>query len=212
MRTWVKFCGCTSLDDVALAAQAGADAFGMIFAPSARQITWEAAESIALHLPEFDLEAVAVVVDPTQGELTEINELFPHARLQFSGSEPADLVSVYAERSIKAIHIDGSEDPDDITSACRLYPRARILFDTKTEGLAGGSGTPFPWRSVAAVAAEREVVIAGGLTSENVGKCVADLRPHGVDVRSGVESDGRKDAGKMREFVRVVREAAGDDA
>jgi phosphoribosylanthranilate isomerase len=207
MRTWVKFCGCTSLDDVRQALQAGADAFGLIFAPSPRQVTMDAAREIAQHVDELPIQPVVVVVDPTESELEEVRALFPSAIFQFSGSETAEMVAHYAERSLKAIHVDESVEPADIAEACRLFPRALILFDAKSDGVAGGTGRVFPWQRVAPIVAERNVVIAGGLTPDNVSECVTALRPFGVDVRSGVETDGRKDPAKMRAFVEAVRTA-----
>ena len=206
MATWVKFCGCTSLDDVALAAQTGADAFGMIFAPSPRRIAWEAAEAIARRINTSAIEPVAVVVDPTNEELSAVRALFPTALIQFSGNESADFVASCGARAMKAIHVGDDANPASVARACWPFARARILFDTKA-GSAGGSGVSFPWATVAGISGEREVVIAGGLTPENVGACVAQLAPFGVDVRSGIETGGRKDVEKMRAFVRAVREA-----
>ena len=82
-----------------------------------------------------------------------------------------------------------------------------MLFDARHDGMAGGTGQTFAWDQVVAIAAKRRVVIAGGLCAENVGQCVERVHPFGVDVRSGIETDGRKDPQKMRAFVHAVREA-----
>jgi phosphoribosylanthranilate isomerase len=206
MRPWVKFCGCTSWDDVTMAIEAGADAFGMIFAPSPRRIAWEAAVEIAHRVPP-SIEPVAVFVDPSKEAVDAVRGLFPHARIQFSGNEPAGVVASHGGRALKAIHVDPDEDPAELDARCDRHPRAMILFDARHDGLAGGSGTPFAWDLVTPIAAARRVVMAGGLSAENVSACLSSVRPYGVDVRSGIETDGRKDWEKMRAFVRAVREA-----
>jgi phosphoribosylanthranilate isomerase len=200
--TWIKFCGCTAWSDVELAIDAGADAFGMIFAPSPRRISLEAAADIAARTSRA-IEPVAVFVNPARGEVKEVNALFPRARLQFSGSESPQFVANYAERAIKAIHVD--ESTTDVAEAAGRFPYALLLLDSRHDGLAGGSGRSFAWERAVAIANARRVVIAGGLTPENVAECLKSVHPFGVDVRSGIETDGRKDRAKMRAFVRAVR-------
>jgi phosphoribosylanthranilate isomerase len=200
---WIKFCGCTSSRDVELAAEAGANAFGMIFAPSPRRVTWPAANDIAERAPA-SIEPVAVFVNPARGEVEKVRSLFPRAWLQFSGNESAQFVANYAERAIKAIHVD--ESGSGIAEAAGRFPYALLLLDAKHNSLAGGTGESFKWEHAAPIAGQRRVVIAGGLTPENVGACVERLHPFGVDVRSGIETDGRKDPLKMHAFVLAVRE------
>jgi phosphoribosylanthranilate isomerase len=200
---WIKFCGCTSSRDVELAAEAGANAFGMIFAPSPRRVTWQAANDIAGRTPP-SIEAVAVFVNPARGEVEKVRSLFPRAWLQFSGDESPQFVANYGERAIKAIHVD--ESGSGIAEAAGRFPYALLLLDAKHNSLAGGTGKSFKWEHAAPIARERRVVIAGGLTPENVGICVGRLHPFGVDVRSGIETDGRKDPVKMHAFVLAVRE------
>ncbi len=201
---WIKFCGCTSPDDVALAVQAGADAFGMIFAPSPRRISFEAAAEIARRLPGT-IAPVAVFVNPTAAEVDGVHELFPNALLQFSGDETPEFVGRYGDRALKAIHVDDRDVR--MEERCDRFPDALVLFDARQDGLAGGTGLTFDWNHVVDIAAKRRVVIAGGLRPDNVGECVERARPYGVDVRSGIETDGRKDAAKMNAFVRAVRGA-----
>jgi len=208
VRTWVKFCGCTSPDDVRAAADAGADAFGMIFARSPRRIALQAAEAIARRRDRLALEAVAVVADPSSGDLDAIRALFPDAWLQFSGNETPEFVSRWGGRVMKTIHVNPHDDAVALERSCREFPAARILFDTQFGARPGGSGRTFAWSSIGGIASQRDVIVAGGLNAENVGACVAGVRPFGVDVRSGIETAGRKDPAKMRAFVRAVREAA----
>lgn len=199
---WIKFCGCIGWSDVELAIDAGADAFGMIFAPSPREISLEAAAQIAAHL-RHAIQPVAVFVNPAQSLVQEVSGMFPQALLQFSGEEPPAFVARYGKRAIKAIHV--GEDAALLAERAARFGNATILLDSRQDGLAGGTGTRFPWEHAVTITTLRRVVIAGGLTPENVGECVGRVRPFGVDVRSGIESDGRKDRAKMRAFVRAVR-------
>ncbi len=202
--SWIKFCGCTSAADVALAAETGADAFGMIFAPSPRRITFEAAEEIARRLPA-SLVPVAVFVNPQREEVDGVLEAFPRAMLQFSGDETPEFVGRYGDRAIKAIHVDDRGALLD--ERCERYPEAIVLFDARHDGMAGGTGLTFDWNHALPIVGKRRVVIAGGLGPENVGECVERAHPFGVDVRSGIETEGRKDPQKMRDFVNAVRGA-----
>lgn len=206
MKAWVKFCGCIGWNDVEMSIDAGADAFGMIFAQSARQIAWDAAIEIARRLRE-SIEPVGVFVNPSTEEVDAVRSLFPYARLQFSGNETAEFVARFGNRAIKAIHVDRGSTAASLQQRCKTYPRATILFDSRHDGRPGGTGTPFVWQRVAAIAARRRVVIAGGLVPENVAACLRSVPTSGVDVRSGIETGGHKDAAKMRAFVHAVREA-----
>jgi phosphoribosylanthranilate isomerase len=204
--TWIKFCGCRTWPDVSSAIEAGADAVGLIFASSPRRVTWDDAREIARHMPA-DIEPVGVFVDPSPEDINAVRMLFPQMSVQLSGNESAEFVHRYGGRAIKAIHVDAMQDPGDIADACRLYRQALILFDTQYGDLVGGTGRTFPWQTVAPIGRERPVVVAGGLTPQNVGDCIRTVRPFGVDVRSGIETDDRKDPEKMAAFVRAVREA-----
>jgi phosphoribosylanthranilate isomerase len=205
-RTWIKFCGCRTWADVSIAIEAGADAVGLIFAPSPRKVRWDDAREIARKIPA-DVEPVGVFVDPSAEEINAVRMLFPRMSVQLSGNETAEFVHRYGDRAIKAIHVDPRHDPAVIADACRLYWQALILFDTRFGDLVGGTGKTFPWDRVASIGRERPVVVAGGLTPENVGECIRAVRPFGVDVRSGIETNDRKDVEKMHAFVRAEREA-----
>jgi phosphoribosylanthranilate isomerase len=190
---------------VQLAIDAGADAVGMIFAESPRRITWDAAREIAGRIPS-QITPVAVFVNPTFDEVRAVRKLFPQALVQLSGDEIPGFAASIGGTVIKAIHI-GDESPREMERICDRYAPALVLFDTKVAGRYGGTGITFDWRNVATLAQWRPVMIAGGLTPENVGACVRAVRPFGVDVRSGIETSGRKDARKMHDFVRAVRES-----
>ena len=199
---WIKFCGCTSSSDVALAAEAGADAFGMIFAPSPRRVTWQAVNDIATRVPP-SIQPVAVFVNPARGEVAKVQSLFPSAWLQFSGDESPEFVADYGERAIKAVHV--GDDAAGLAEAAGNI-RTRCSCSTpSTTACAGARERASTGSARRKLTKARRVVIAGGLTPENVGECVERVRPFGVDVRSGIETDGRKDIAKMRAFVRAVR-------
>jgi phosphoribosylanthranilate isomerase len=201
---WIKFCGCTGWSDVELAIRAGADAFGMIFAPSPRQLSLEAASEIARRIPT-SIEPVAVFVNPAPSLVDDVREMFGRAWLQFSGDETPEFVARYGNRAIKAIHVDA--DGTHVAERAARFPEATLLLDARHDGLAGGTGRTFAWEHAIAIARERRVVIAGGLTPANVAQCVARVGPFGVDVRNGIETGERKDLTKMQAFVRAVREA-----
>lgn len=130
--------------------------------------------------------------------------------MQFSGDETAEFCeSVAGGRYLKVFHLGGERDADVIRSV-RNYAGALPMFDALHPSKRGGTGTVFPWARLAANGRPPTFVVSGGLTPENVGECVRILRPYAVDVRSGVETDGRKDTQKMRAFVRAVREADGE--
>ncbi len=205
MSTRIKFCGATSWSDVELALETGADAVGLIFADSPRRIEWDAAREIAGRIPA-QITPVAVFVNPTRDEVARVRDLFPQALIQLSGDEPPGFATAIGGSVIKAIHV-GDESPLEMERICQRYAPSLVLFDTRVAGRYGGTGVTFDWTNIAKLAQWHPVIVAGGLTPENVGACVSRVRPFGVDVRSGIETDGRKDIAKMRAFVRAVRES-----
>lgn len=189
-----------------LAVQTGADAVGLIFAPSPKRITEDEARYIAQKLPPF-ITPVGVFVDPKREEIDRAREIFPDLVIQLSGNESPSFASSLEGKVIKAIHVEPDcEDTDRLELLANQHPRAIVLFDTKREGLSGGTGLAFPWRAISPIARERKIMVAGGLTPENVSNCVRTVRPYGVDVRTGIETDGRKDPMKMRAFVQAIKD------
>ena len=205
-RTRVKFCGMTSPRDVALAVAAGADAVGVIAAESPRRVAEADLPRLAAAVPPF-VDRIAVVVDPSDREAALLRAL--GFTLQFSGDEPADRCEQLADGLpyVKAFHLPPEAAGPPAAGDLAAYGRALWMFDTRVAGRRGGTGVPFGWAAVAGVARERDVVVAGGLTPENVGACVRAVRPYAVDTRGGVETADAKDVEKMRAFVRAVREA-----
>jgi phosphoribosylanthranilate isomerase len=199
-------CGCTSIADVESAVEAGADAVGIIFAESPRRVALADARALVQSVPPF-IAVIAVLVNPDVAFVDDVRAL--GCGLQFSGDEsPEFCAAVAGERYVKTIHFERYlvHTAADAEAEAERYPDADLLFDSRAAGLYGGTGTTFDWSIVAGVAARRRVIMSGGLGPANVAACIESVRPFGVDVRSGVESNGVKDPAKMRAFVRAVRE------
>lgn len=208
MRTRIKFCGCTSVEDAQQAVACGVDAIGVIFAAaSPRRVPLQRALEIANAVPAF-VSLVGVFVEPSATNVAAAREA--GYTPQFSGHETAAFCEASgAGRYLKVRHVqaDGPTAPAAFTAAARAYAHATWMFDTTVDGKLGGTGRTFDWSALRELADRRPIVIGGGLTPGNVGACVRIARPYGVDVRSGIETDGVKDLAKMRAFVRAVKEA-----
>lgn len=209
LRTRVKICGCTSIADVELAVDAGADAVGVILAESSpRRVSIERFRDIAQSVPAITT-LVAVFVDPPEPLVAEALKV--GAIPQFHGHEPADACEAFAAGPyLKAYHVDerGAGDAAAFQRFAKPYEHATWMFDTAApSGLSGGTGRTFAWEIARRLAGDRRFVISGGLTPANVAECVRAVRPYAVDVRSGVETNGVKDSEKVHAFVRAVREA-----
>ncbi|OEC33187.1 phosphoribosylanthranilate isomerase [Pseudomonas cuatrocienegasensis] len=200
-----KICGITRIEDALAAAQAGADAIGLVFyAKSPRAVTVAQAQAIIAALPPF-VTTVGLFVDATHRELSDILAAVPLDLLQFHGDETPETCARYARPYLKALRV---KPGDDLAAAMARYADAAgILLDTYVEGVPGGTGEAFDWSLVPRDSA-RPIILAGGLDAANVAVAIAQVRPYGVDVSGGVElSKGIKDAEKIRAFVRAVRSA-----
>jgi phosphoribosylanthranilate isomerase len=204
-RTRIKICGCTTAGEVALAVAAGADAVGVIFAPSPRQISIEQAARALAEVPK-QLSLVGVFVDPSTAELERAITAMPRLIPQFSGSESPALCRHLGRPFLKVFRIPAGATELALGLAARIadYPDALPIFETASSR-GGGSGRTFDWSQVEPLSARQRVVISGGLNPGNVAACVSRLRPYAVDVRSGVESRGVKDPSKLAAFVSAVR-------
>lgn len=205
MRTRVKICGITGAADAGLAVEAGADAVGFIFAPSPRRISIDAAAEIAASLPAF-VTPVGVFVDPVHEEVAHARDRIPRLAVQLHGKESPAFAQSCGAGTIKAVPVDQGGAVHETLARANAFDGVTLLFDTQAETL-GGTGIPFAWETLREVARTRRIVIAGGLNASNVGSCIAQVRPFGVDVRSGVERDGRKDRDRLRAFMDAVRTA-----
>ncbi len=201
--TWIKICGVTNLADAEHVVRSGADAIGLNFVHgSKRRISLDDARPI-VQAVKGRIELVAVVANPTDREVTELNELGMDF-LQLHGDEPPARVSRLLPRAFKAVAI---EDAADARRAAG-FPGERLLVDTKVAGASGGTGKVFDWQLVTDLTKTRQLILAGGLTPKNVAAAVRVLGPWGVDTASGVELvPGVKDAELVTAFVRAVRGA-----
>jgi phosphoribosylanthranilate isomerase len=200
-----KICGITRIEDALAAAEAGADAIGLVFyAKSPRAVTAAQAREIVAALPPF-VTSVGLFVNASRCELNEILEVVPLDLLQFHGDEtPADCEGFHRPW-IKALRV---RPGDDLEAACKLYSGARgILLDTFVAGVPGGTGEAFDWSLVPA-RLSKPIILAGGLHAGNVGEAIARVKPYAVDVSGGVEAaKGIKDPAKVDAFMAAVRAA-----
>jgi len=202
--TWIKICGVTSVQDAEHVVRSGANAIGLNFIHgSKRRLTFEQARPIIDAL-RGRIELVAVVANPTDSEVSELREGLGIEWLQLHGDEPAARVSRLLPSAFKAVAI---EDAGDARKAAS-FPGERLLVDTKVSGASGGTGKVFDWQLVTDLAKSRQLILAGGLTPQNVAASVRVLAPYGVDVASGVEFvPGVKDPELVTAFVLAVRSA-----
>jgi len=195
----LKVCGLTTAADAVHAAAAGATAVGVIFAPaSPRCVTADRARDIVRALPP-ELPVVGVFVDAT---LAEIVATVAHTGIrvvQLHGDEPESYAAALKMPLVRAAAVD---------VAAESWPKALLLLDAVSGRQRGGTGTRVDWQQAAAIARRRKVVLAGGLTPDNVAEAVATVRPYGVDVSSGVEdAPGRKNPDKVSRFLEEARAA-----
>jgi phosphoribosylanthranilate isomerase len=217
MSLWVKICGNTSLDDALVAAEAGADAVGFVFAPSPRRVTVEQVAAITPHLPAA-LEKIGVFVDATADEIVAAVRSTGLTGIQLHAGVDADVIAqLRAEfglplKILRVVHFG----PDAARQAAVFAANSNVdgvLVDSRTATAVGGTGIMFDWKearkTIFGSGCSAKLIAAGGLNPANVAEAIATLRPWGVDVASGVEaSPGRKDAARVRDFVHHARTAA----
>lgn len=207
MRCRVKVCGITSLKQAELAVELGVDAIGLVFSPqSPRFILPEVARDICLMLPPF-VTPVGLFFNAEQDYVWNVLEQVPLAALQFHGKEPAPFCRHYRKPYIKAIGMQGIADHGGFAAYADRYGDAQgLLLDSHALGAAGGTGETFDWTQMPQNY-PKPLILAGGLTPDNVAEAIRIARPYGVDVSSGVESTpGVKDADKLAAFMAAVRE------
>ncbi len=198
-----KICGITRIEDALAAVDAGADAIGLVFyAKSPRAVSVQQARTIIAALPPF-VTTVGLFVDASRCELGEILDAVPLNLLQFHGDETPAACDGFHRPYIKALRV---KPGDDIAAQVALYKNASgVLLDTYVPGIPGGTGEAFDWSLVPAQLS-KPVILAGGLTVENVAQAITQVRPYAVDVSGGVESaKGIKDASKINAFMQAVR-------
>lgn len=190
---FVKICGMTTSDAVAAAVAAGADAVGFVFAPSPREVSAERALELSAGIPD-SVSRVAVMHHPTAAHARHVLEVLAPDWLQTDAEDLAGL-DVPDDCTVLPVYRNGR------SPAGPAYP-ARLLY----EGARSGAGKTADWGKAQALAAETDVVLAGGLDADNVAEAIDTVRPWGVDVSSGVERErGFKDPAKIEAFIARVR-------
>jgi phosphoribosylanthranilate isomerase len=220
MSIWIKICANTSLEDALVAVEAGADAVGFVFAPSPRRVTAAEVAAITPRLPG-SVEKIGVFVDADLDEIVTTVQAcgLTGVQLHFD-AEPELPVRVRERlgaevRILRAVHFN-AESGEELAARIAEHDRDAyvdaVLVDSRTAKAVGGTGVSFDWaiarKTVFGNSIRIKRIAAGGLNPANVAEAIAALRPWGVDAVSGVEAaPGRKDAEKVREFVRCARAA-----
>lgn len=218
MSLWIKICGNTSLDDALVAAEAGADALGFVFAPSPRQVTAAQAAAIVAKLPE-SIEKIGVFVDASLEEIASTVRACGLTGVQLHFDAAPELAARLRERFgaglriLRVAHFEAAF-AEDLAARIAGYEQDpsvdAVLMDSRTATARGGTGVAFDWEEAGRTVfgGREKLIAAGGLTPANVAEAIATLRPWGVDAVSGVESaPGRKDAAQVRAFIANARAA-----
>ncbi len=198
MRTRVKICGITRRQDAEFAAEIGVDAIGLVFySKSARFVDVAQAQHIVAGLPPF-LSIVALFVNPEKEQVLDVLSALPVDVIQFHGDESASFCEQFERPYIKAVRM---RDDVNLTTEAKTYASASaLLLDSYQAGVPGGTGQVFDWQRIEAV--KKPIILAGGLSKDNVASAIVKVNPYAVDVSGGVEeSKGVKDLTKMRDFV-----------
>ena len=204
MSVRIKICGITEVESARIAVAAGADAIGLMFyPPSKRYLELHQAEQISRSLAP-DVVTVAVLVNPEAEYVEQILQRVRISWLQFHGDEPPEFCRRFGLPYIKSIRVGAQSAPALRQFEARYADAGWLLFDSHVDGCYGGTGHAFDWRR-ADYGGTKPIILAGGLDAENIAQALRIAAPWGVDVSSGVESDGRKDAQKIRLFCQRVR-------
>jgi phosphoribosylanthranilate isomerase len=205
MRTRVKICGFTRIEDAVEAANLGVDAIGLVFyPPSPRHVEIEQAIQIVNALPAFTT-VVALFVDEQEARIREILQRVPIDCLQFHGDEPAKTCRIYGKRYIKAVSMKDNIDIQALT--LEYHDADGLLLDAYHPDAKGGTGSQFDWALIPQHCT-LPIILAGGLDETNAKLAVQTVRPYALDISSGVElKKGVKDSLKMAAFIKQVNES-----
>jgi phosphoribosylanthranilate isomerase len=205
-RTRAKICGITRVEDAAAVVSAGADAIGLVFyPPSPRAVGIGQAALIAESIPAF-VTVTALFVNPSVEQVQSVLDAVRIDLIQFHGDEDDGFCRQFNRPYIKAIRV---RQASDMVEACLRFPGAlSLLLDSYKPGVPGGTGETFDW-SLVPVNLSKPIILAGGLTPENVASAITEVHPFAVDVSGGVEASGSgnkgiKDPGKIQAFMNEV--------
>lgn len=201
----VKICGITDLNTALMAVESGADAIGFVFAESKRRIAPDKAKGIIEHLPESVLK-VGVFVNERKERVQEIVDEIGINIIQLHGDESPEFCSGFSVPVAKAISINVAADLLKIEK----YSCDYILLDSPIGKYRGGNGIAFDWKLLNEYQLiKKKLILAGGLTSENVAQGIKIAKPYMVDVSSGVETGGQKDLEKINSFIKEAKKSKG---
>lgn len=200
----VKICGITNREDALTAAEAGADAVGFVFAEgSPRCVSPQKAAAIIAELPPF-VQTVGLFVDAEPDRINWVADFCGLDLVQLHGDEDPDECAEIRRRVIKAFRV---KDASTLATLGR-YQTAGYLLDAWSPDAHGGTGKTFDWTLLRGITQDCPIILAGGLTPDNVGQALRLVKPYAVDVSSGVESSpGRKDPEKVKLFIRNAKDA-----
>ncbi len=214
--TLVKICGISRVEDAMAAAKAGADFVGMIFAASRRQVDAVRAAEIITALPDADSKprTIGVFVNEDAEEINRVADACGLDMVQLSGDEPLDRFQQIERFVFRVVHVIPGTTVREILVRLKeeqllFGDNVRLILDTGSTATYGGTGETFDWSLAADIAREVPLILAGGLTPENVAEAIDVVNPWAVDVSSGVETGGAKDADRIRAFIDEVRRADG---
>jgi phosphoribosylanthranilate isomerase len=213
---FVKICGLRDAGSARVAVEAGADALGFILAESRRKVEPALIAEIAGELRADGLavpDVVGVTVNAAPSEIAQSVEDAGLNMVQLSGDEMPDILGEIDVPVIKALRFAFGTTLDEAFGLADAWlsgarPASRIIVEGHAEGSYGGTGTRADWEFVARIAERYPITLAGGLTPDNVAEAISVVQPAGVDVSSGVESDGAKDHRKIRSFIERARRGA----
>jgi phosphoribosylanthranilate isomerase len=198
----IKFCGFTRADDIRAAVECGVDAVGLNLARGPRKISVEQAREFAALLPAF-ITRVALFVDADEPTILSAMQHTRCNAVQLHGHESPELAERLRQRFlvIKAFAIKNADD----VRAAQHYPADAYLFDAAVPGIAGGTGVAWDHHVLKGISFTTPIILAGGLTPDNVAAACGVTKPYAVDVASGIESaPGIKDHARMRAFMRAL--------